>query len=156
MSLVNGRRRTAASVVALTAALTALAALCAPAQAQDTKATSKAAEAAKPDAGTLRVCAAEQPPLSMKDGSGLENRIATTVAEAMGRKAQFVWLGKPAIYLVRDGLEKKTCDVVIGLDADDPRVLTSKPYYRSGYVFLTRADKDLDIKSWSDPRLKEV
>lgn len=152
MSLVNGRRRTAASAVALTAALTALAALCAPALAQD----SKAAEAAKPDAGTLRVCAAEQPPLSMKDGSGLENRIATTVAEAMGRKAQFVWLGKPAIYLVRDGLEKKTCDVVIGLDADDPRVLTSKPYYRSGYVFLTRADKDLDIKSWSDPRLKEV
>ncbi|WHQ69225.1 methanol oxidation system protein MoxJ [Methylorubrum extorquens] len=156
MSLVNGRRRTAASVVALTAALTAFAALCAPAQAQDTKATSKAAEAAKPDAGTLRVCAAEQPPLSMKDGSGLENRIATTVAEAMGRKAQFVWLGKPAIYLVRDGLEKKTCDVVIGLDADDPRVLTSKPYYRSSYVFLTRADKDLDIKSWSDPRLKDV
>ncbi|TFZ60341.1 methanol oxidation system protein MoxJ [Methylorubrum sp. Q1] len=152
MSLVNGRRRTAASAVALTAALTALAALCAPALAQE----SKAAEAAKPDAGTLRVCAAEQPPLSMKDGSGLENRIATTVAEAMGRKAQFVWLGKPAIYLVRDGLEKKTCDVVIGLDADDPRVLTSKPYYRSGYVFLTRADKDLDIKSWSDPRLKEV
>ena len=156
MSLGNGRRRTAASVVALTAALTAFAALCAPAQAQDTKATSKAAEAAKPDAGTLRVCAAEQPPLSMKDGSGLENRIATTVAEAMGRKAQFLWLGKPAIYLVRDGLEKKTCDVVIGLDADDPQVLTSKPYYRSGYVFLTRADKDLDIKSWSDPRLKDV
>ena len=148
MSLVNGRRRAVASAVAL-AALTGL---CAPVLAQD----SKAAETAKPDAGTLRVCAAEQPPLSIKDGSGLENRIATAVAEAMGRKAQFVWLGKPAIYLVRDGLEKKTCDVVIGLDADDPRVLASKPYYRSGYVFLTRADKDLDIKSWSDPRLKEV
>ena len=54
----------------------------------------------------------------MKDGSGLENRIATAVAEAMGRKAQFVWLAKPAIYLVRDGLEKKTCDVVVGLDSD--------------------------------------
>ena len=109
-----------------------------------------------PDDTVLRVCAANQPPLSMKDGSGLENRIVSAVAEAMGRKAQFVWSDKAAIYLVRDGLEKKTCDVVIGLDADDPRVLTSKPYYRSGYVFLTRADKDLDIKSWSDPRLKEV
>lgn len=152
MSFVNGRRRAAASAVALAA----LASLCAPALAQDAKQDAKTAEAAKPDAGTLRICAAEQPPLSMKDGSGLENRIATTVAEAMGRKAQFVWLAKPAIYLVRDGLEKKTCDVVVGLDSDDPRVLTSKPYYRSGYVFLTRADTDLDIKSWSDPRLKQV
>ncbi len=92
----------------------------------------------------------------MEDGSGLENKIGVALAEAMQRKAQFVWSQRPAIYLVRDGLEKKTCDVVIGLDADDPRVLTSKPYYRSGYVFLTRADKDLDIKSWSDPRLKDV
>ena len=153
MSLVNGRRRAAASAVALTA----LASLCPPALAQQPKAAEAAkSEPAKPDPGTLRVCAAEQAPLSMKDGTGLENRIATTVAEAMGRKAQFVWIGKPAIYLVRDGLEKKTCDVVVGLDSDDPRVLASKPYYRSGYVFLTRADKDLDIKSWSDPRLKEV
>lgn len=157
MSLVNGRRRAAASAVALTA----LASLYAPALAQQPKAAEAAKSEpaksdAKPDSGTLRVCAAEQAPLSMKDGTGLENRIATTVAEAMGRKAQFVWIGKPAIYLVRDGLEKKTCDVVVGLDSDDPRVLASKPYYRSGYVFLTRADKDLDIKSWSDPRLKDV
>lgn len=110
-----------------------------------------------PDPSRLRICASEkQAPLSMKDGSGLENKIAVAVAEAMGRKPSFVWFEKPAIYLVRDGLEKNQCDVVVGLDSDDPRVLTSKPYYRSGYVFLTRADKDLDIKSWSDPRLKSV
>ncbi|AWN40530.1 methanol oxidation system protein MoxJ [Methylobacterium durans] len=108
------------------------------------------------DPGTLRICAAEQAPLSIKDGSGLENRIATAVAEAMGRKPVFVWSGKPAIYLVRDGLDKKTCDVVVGLDSDDPRVLTTKPYYRSGYVFLTKAEGGLDVKSWADPRLKDV
>jgi mxaJ protein len=109
-----------------------------------------------PDDSVLRVCAANQPPLSMKDGSGLENRIASAVAEAMGRKAQFVWSDKAAIYLVRDSLDKKLCDVVVGLDSDDPRVLATKPYYRSGYVFITRADRDLDIKSWSDPRLKTI
>jgi mxaJ protein len=109
------------------------------------------------DPGTLRICASEtQPPLSMKDGSGLENRIAVAVAEAMGRKPVFVWIAKPAIYLVRDGLEKRLCDVVVGLDSDDPRVLTTKPYYRAGYVFLTKADSGLDITSWSDPRLKTV
>jgi mxaJ protein len=109
-----------------------------------------------PDEKTLRVCAANQPPLSLKDGSGLENRIAAAVAEAMGRQAAFVWSDKAAIYLVRDSLDKKLCDVVVGLDSDDQRVLTTKPYYRSGYVFITRADRDLDVKSWSDPRLKTV
>ncbi|GJE75678.1 methanol oxidation system protein MoxJ [Methylorubrum suomiense] len=149
MPLANGRRRATAHAVALAALL----ALAGPALAQDQKA---AQTPAKSDPGSLRICAAEQPPLSMKDGSGLENKIATAVAEAMDRKAQFVWIGKPAIYLVRDGLEKNACDVVVGLDADDERVLTTKPYYRSGYVFITRADRDLDIKSWSDPRLKEI
>jgi len=74
----------------------------------------------------------------------------------MKRKAQFVWSQRPAIYLVRDSLDKKLCDVIIGLDTGDPRVATSKPYYRTGYVFVTRADRDLDIKSWSDPRLKKL
>lgn len=124
---------------------------------QSTVLPANTADAAASDDSVLRICASEkQAPLSMKDGSGLENRIAAAVAEGMGRKPKFVWFDKPAIYLVRDGLDKKLCDVVVGLDSDDPRVLATKPYYRSGYVFLTRADKDLDIKSWADPRLKSV
>ncbi len=153
------------------AGLTALAAaLAAPAFAQAQPATTppariqqpgpgqaEAAAQDRPNEGVLRVCAsAAQPPLSLKDGSGLENRIAGAVAEAMGRKVQFVWSDKPAIYLVRDFLDKKLCDVVAGLDTGDPRVLTTKPYYRSGYVFVTRAQDGLDLTSWSDPRLKQV
>lgn len=146
------------------AAVLTLATLAAgPVAAQDSEAQAiqqdpgKAPAAPPADPATLRICASEkQPPLSMRDGSGLENLVAVAVAEAMGKKPVFVWLPKPAIYLVRDGLEKRTCDVVVGLDSDDPRVLTTKPYYRSGYVFITRADKDLDVKSWSDPRLKTL
>lgn len=115
------------------------------------------AAAAPADPTKLRVCAAKnQPPLSLEDGSGLENRIAVVLAETMKRKAEFVWSERPAIYLVRDFLDKKVCDVVIGLDTGDPRVATSKPYYRTGYVFISRADRNLDIKSWSDPRLKKL
>jgi mxaJ protein len=116
------------------------------------------AEQAPPaDPGTLRICAAKnQPPLSMEDGSGLENKIGVALAGAMKRKAEFVWSQRPAIYLVRDYLDKKLCDVIIGLDTGDPRVATSKPYYRTGYLFISRADRDLDIKSWSDPRLKKL
>lgn len=101
----------------------------------------------------LRVCAANQPPYSIKGGAGFENKIAVVIGEAMGRQVQFVWSNRPAIYLVRDYLDKKACDVIIGLDTGDPRVLTTKPYYRAGYVFVTRASDHLDIHSWRDPRI---
>ncbi|MFO1124081.1 MAG: methanol oxidation system protein MoxJ [Methylocystis sp.] len=121
-------------------------------------APSTTAEQAQPaDPNTLRICAAKnQPPLSMEDGSGLENKIGVALADAMKRKAQFVWSQRPAIYLVRDYLDKKLCDVIIGLDTGDPRVASSKPYYRTGYVFVSRVDRDLDVKSWSDARLKKL
>ncbi len=109
------------------------------------------------DPKALRICAAKkQPPLSLEDGSGLENKIGVALAEAMDLKPQFVWTDRPAIYLVRDYLDKKLCDVVIGLDTGDPRVASSNPYYRSGYVFIARADSAFDIKSWSDPRIAQL
>jgi len=109
------------------------------------------------DNSILRVCASEvEAPYSSRDGEGFENKIAKVLAEAMGRKLVFDWLKKPAIYQVRDQLEKKTCDVVIGLDTGDERVLTSKPYYRAPYVFVERKDTPLDITSWDSPDLKQV
>jgi mxaJ protein len=108
------------------------------------------------DHDVLRVCAsANQLPYSAKDGTGFENRIASTMAQAMGRKLEFIWMDKPAIYIVRDFLDRKACDVVIGLDTGDDRVLTTKPYYRASYVFITLASNNLDIHSWNDPRIKQ-
>jgi mxaJ protein len=121
------------------------------------RAAPPAAPPAPTDLPSLRICSAQhEAPFSFKDGSGFENRIASVLAEAMGRKPVFVWTEKPAIYLVRDFLDKNACDVVIGLDAGDPRVLTSVPYYRSGYVFLSREDQPLDIKSWKDKRIEKL
>lgn len=120
-------------------------------------ASSPPAAATSADSNSLRICAAKnQPPLSMEDESGLENKIGVALADAMKRPAQFVWSQRPAIYLVRDYLDKKLCDVIIGLDTGDPRVATSRPYYRTGYVFVSRADRNLDIRSWSDARLKKL
>ncbi len=116
-----------------------------------------AAQPASGDRKELRICAAEnEPPFSLKDGTGFENRIGVALAEAMDRKPVFVWSERPAIYLVRDYLAKNLCDAVIGLDAGDGRVSTSAPYYRSAYVFITRADADLDIDSWKDPRISQL
>jgi mxaJ protein len=106
---------------------------------------------------TLRVCAsADELPFSSRDGSGFENKIASAVAEAMGRRAQFVWFSRPAIYIVRDQLDMKMCDVVMGLDTGDERVLTTKPYYTAPYVFIQRKDTKLDIKDWTSPDLAKA
>lgn len=110
------------------------------------------AQDAKPH--ELRICAAEdEAPFSMKDGRGFENQIATIVAETMDRIPVFIYSSRPAIYLVRDYLDENKCDVVMGLDQGDERVLTTQPYYRTGYVIVTRADRDLQIDSWNDDAL---
>jgi mxaJ protein len=108
-------------------------------------------------AADLRVCASEnEAPFSMRDESGFENRVAKIVADAMGRKLVTVWAAKPAIYLVRDFLDRNKCDVVMGLDTGDERVLTTIPYYRTGYVLVTRADRRITATGWSDAQFKEL
>lgn len=113
-----------------------------------------AAQAASPK--TLRICAADEAPFSQKDGSGFENRIAVVMAQAIGREPVFVHSDRPGIYLVRDYLDKGLCDVVMGLDAGDPRVLTTTPYYRTSYVIVTRKDKQFTLKDWNDAQLEKL
>ncbi len=108
-------------------------------------------------ADTLRICASSnENPYTSKDGTGFENKVADLVAKSINRKPVFVYTDKPAIYLVRDFLDKNQCDVVMGLDTGDERVLTSNPYYRTGYVFVTRTDRDIHIKDWEDSQLEKL
>lgn len=117
---------------------------------------------AKPDDSVtleseLRICAAQDElPYSGKDQPGFENSIAYLVGEALKRPVTYVWADKPAIYLVRDWLDKNKCDVVMGVDTGDPRLLTTDPYYRTGYAFIYRKDRNLDIKSWDSADLKKL
>ena len=112
---------------------------------------------ANDDNAPLKVCAgAKENPYSMRNEEGFENRIAKALGEAMGRKVEFVWEDKPAIYVVRDQLDKDNCDVVIGVDTGDPRVLSTTPYYRAGYVFVTRSDSPLEIEAFDSPDLAKA
>lgn len=143
----NPHLRAGLAATALSA--TALA-LCVPAGAEES-----AGQPADPN--ELRICAAaNEEPFSSSKNPGFENRIATAVAEAMGRKPTFVWYDKPGIYLVRDQLEKNACDVVMGIDVGDERVLTTKPYLRAPYVFVQRQNSPLDIKGWDSPDIKKA
>lgn len=149
----------AALATGATGATGALAATFAPASTDAKAAETKSVET-KPTAaapGTLRICASEvEAPFSQKDGQGFENRIAKVLATAMGREAVFVWSPKAAIYQVRDGLDKNLCDVVMGVDTGDERVLSSKPYYRTSYVFVTKADRNVTTGDWQDKQIKDL
>jgi mxaJ protein len=104
----------------------------------------------------LRICASNvEAPFSAADSSGFEDRIAKELARAMGRKAVFVRTDQPGIYLVRDQLDKNNCDVVMGMDVGDERVLTSNPYYRTGYVLVTKADRNITASDWQDQQIKD-
>jgi len=102
----------------------------------------------------LKVCTAEnEMPYSNQAGEGFENKLAHYVAGQLGRKLETVTWTDPR-YFIRDFLDKGLCDVVMGVDAGDPRVLTTAPYYRSGYVFISREQDGLDLQNWDSPALK--
>lgn len=106
---------------------------------------------------TLKVCAAgNEMPYSNRQEAGFENDIAKVLARSMDMPIEFVWSDKAAIFLVTEHLLKNECDVVMGVDTDDQRVATSDPYYTSGYAFIYREDKNLDIENWQSPDLQKV
>lgn len=91
------------------------------------------------EARTLRVCAdPDNLPYSNQAGEGFENRIAELLAAELHATLQYDWWPQRRGY-VRRTLGANLCDVLIGVPADFERVSTTRPYYRSGYVFVTRA-----------------
>lgn len=108
-------------------------------------------EAAEEGADSLRVCASSQDaPYSTGDGTGFENEIARILAEEAGMELDLVMIDRAAIYLVRDGIDEGICDVLIGVDEGDERLLTSAPYYRSGYAFVSRVSRGFEGDRWED------
>jgi mxaJ protein len=86
----------------------------------------------------LRVCAdPDNLPYSSRDESGFENRIARLVADDMGAKLSWFWQQQNRGF-VRKTMGAGECDVFIGVPAGYERVLTTRPYYRSSYVAITR------------------
>jgi mxaJ protein len=118
--------------------------------------TAVCSSSALADDAPLKVCAASNElPYSNEKGEGFENKIAELLGTELKRKVEAVYWKDPR-YFIRDFLDKGLCDVVIGVDAGDPRVLTTKPYYRSGYVFISRTADNLDLQNWDSAVLKKA
>jgi mxaJ protein len=112
--------------------------------------------AASPAAHELVVCAdPNNLPFSNKSGAGFENKIAEVVAKSLDAKIRYVWWAQRRGY-ARTTLNEEKCDLWPGVAAGIETVATTKPYYRSSYVFVSRADKALQGLTLDDPRLKTL
>jgi quinoprotein dehydrogenase-associated probable ABC transporter substrate-binding protein len=109
---------------------------------------------AKP--GILRVCAdPDNMPLSNQKGEGYEQKIAELIAKEWNSKIEYAWWPVRRGYFSR-ALNGRYCDVAIEAPTGLDMAGVTKPYFRSGYVFVTRKDRGLDLKSLADPRLKKL
>ena len=104
----------------------------------------------------LRVCAdPNNLPFSNSKGEGFENRIAQMIAKDFGTHVEYTWFAQRRGF-VRNTLKANKCDVIIGVPTSFELAATTRPYYRSTYVFVTRRDRGLDIQSFDDPRLRRL
>jgi quinoprotein dehydrogenase-associated probable ABC transporter substrate-binding protein len=101
----------------------------------------------------LRVCAdPDNLPYSRADGAGFELRIARVLADELKLPLSVHWQPLRRGF-VRKTLGEGACDVLIGVPAGFERVITTRPYYRSSYVFVTRADALQPLAGFDDARL---
>jgi mxaJ protein len=106
--------------------------------------------------GLLRVCAdPDNMPLSSEKAVGFEQKIAELIAKDWDTKVEYAWWPVRRGFFSR-ALNGRYCDVAIQAPAGLDMAGVTKPYFRSGYVFLTRKDSGLNIKNLADPRLKKL
>jgi mxaJ protein len=115
-----------------------------------------AAHGTEGGANALRVCAdPNNLPFSNRDGAGFENKLAGLIAEKLGKSLHYTWWAQRRGF-IRNTLKAGACDLVMGVPARLDMVKATRPYYRSSYVFVTRADRHFDISSIKDKRLKHL
>ena len=119
-------------------------------------AAAPAVSASAPQRPVLTVCAdPNNLPFSNRAQEGFENKIAALIARDMGADINYVWWAQRRGY-VRNTLGNDMCDLWPGVAAGVDMVTTTLPYYRSTYVFVTRADRPLSGLTFDDARLKHL
>jgi mxaJ protein len=109
-----------------------------------------------PEAAPLRVCAdPNNLPFSNEAKQGFENELARILAKEMGAPLQFTWWAQRRGN-IRSTLNEHQCDVLMGVPTALDLVLTTRPYYRSTYVFVWRADRPWSVESFDDEILRRV
>lgn len=100
----------------------------------------------------LRVCSdPNNLPFSNKAQAGFENKIAALLANRLDARLEYAWWAQRRGF-VRNTLRSGLCEVVIGVPTEMEMVATTHPYYRSSYMFVSRAGTH-QPQSFDDPYL---
>jgi mxaJ protein len=111
-----------------------------------------ASMASEPD--DLRVCAdPNNLPFSNRAGEGFENKLAEMVAQKLGKSVVYTWWAQRRGF-IRHTLKAGDCDLVMGVPAQYDLVETTRPYYRSTYVFVSQTARHLRLNAIDDPQLR--
>ena len=92
-------------------------------------------------------------PYSNERQEGFENRIASLIAQDLNSTLNYSWNMQRRSFLRRT-LRAGTCDVVIGAPVGLQGLAQTRPYYASGYVFVTARDRHLQLQGFDDPALR--
>jgi mxaJ protein len=102
----------------------------------------------------LRVCAdPNNLPFSNSAREGFENKLVDLVAKELDAKVTYTWRPQRRGN-VRETLNAGQCDLIPGIGSSLEMLGTTRPYYRSTYVMVTRPG--LKIASFDDPKLKDL
>ena len=105
---------------------------------------------------TLTACAdPNNLPFSNRARQGFENKLAALIASDLHAQLKYVWWAQRRGY-VRNTLNERACDLWPGVGSNVEMVATSRPYYRSTYEFVTRANSNLTGLTLDDPRLRKL
>lgn len=104
----------------------------------------------------LRICAdPNNLPFTNDRLEGFENKIAALIARELDADIQYTWRAQRRGFF-RESLKENRADLVLGVPKGFEMALPTDTYYRSSYVFLSRRDRRLDVRSLDDPSLKDL
>ena len=94
-------------------------------------------------------------PFSNDRREGFENQIAELLARDLGATLEYRWRAQRRGFF-REMLKYGDSDLVIGVPRDSDMALTTEPYYRSSYVFVSRKQGGPSVATFDDPALRKL
>ena len=108
------------------------------------------------DTQHLRVCAdPSNMPFSNEKGEGFENDIAKLLGKKLNIPVVYEYFPQVIGY-VRNTLNKKKCDILIGITSGNDLVLNTVPYMRWSYGMIYLKDSGIEVDRPDHPQLAEL
>ena len=108
------------------------------------------------DKNHLRVCAdPANLPFSNEKKEGFENEIAELIGEKFEIPVVYDYFPQVIGY-VRNTLNKKKCDIIIGITGSNELVLNTIPYMRWSYVMVFLNDNGINVDRPNHPQLADL